>query len=459
MATPTVSALGREEFLGEPPVRRADGATVAVIFVVALLVIPARLVFRGIPLALTPASVVAMTFGLFWLCAQFTTTLGMAKGRSVVRTAIFGYLAAVLITYGYATYGYLPADELSLGDHAVVLMVAVAGLALGICDGVRTADRLDFVLRAVVVCGAIAAVVGICQFMLNLDLTQYLRLPILRYESGETLIDVSRGGLRRVGGTMGHPIEFGVVCSMILPLAVHYGNKARARSEPAMRWWVCAALIGAGLMFSVSRSAVLGFASAALVLLIGWPGRRRAQALVVFLGFLVVMKLMVPGLLGQFYNLFAGAGNDDSVKWRTHDYPIAANEIMRHLWFGRGYGTWYAPKHQVFDNQYILTMVEGGVIGMAAFAVIFCAGIYAAIRARYLAIDPVRRDLGLSIVAGLVVPLVGSATFDLVAFKTAEGLSFLLIGAAGALLRITVADTRRAPAAPVPRGGPPRPSG
>ena len=45
--------------------------------------------------------------GLTWLCAQFTTTLGVAKGRSGVRTALFIYIVTVMATYGYATYGYL----------------------------------------------------------------------------------------------------------------------------------------------------------------------------------------------------------------------------------------------------------------------------------------------------------------------------------------------------------------
>lgn len=441
------TTVSRTDFL-DLPQRRADGATLAVLFVVALLVIPARLVFRGVPLALTPATVIAMLIGLCWLCAQFTTTLGVAKGRNPVRTGLFVYAAALLATYGYATFGYLPADELSLADHAIVLLIAVVGLALGVCDGVRGPDRLDFVLKTVVVCGSIAATVGIVQFLLDFDLAQYLRLPILRYESGETLIEVERNGLRRVGGTMGHPIEFGVVCAMILPLAAHFAFQARQRSQPALRWWVCAALIATGLMFSASRSAIVGLAGVAVVLLIGWPARRRAWALLVAVGFLILIRLAVPSLISNMVTLFASAGSDDSVKWRTWDYPAATEEILRHLWFGRGYGTWYAPKHQVFDNQYILTMVEGGVIGMAAFVALFACALVAALRARYLSTDPGRRDLGLTLAACLVVPLLGSATFDLVAFKTAEGLSFLLIGAAGAMLRFT---RDAAPDRPTPR--------
>jgi hypothetical protein len=440
----------RFNFIENPP-RRADGATLCCLFAVVLLVIPSRMVLRGVPLALTPASVIAMLVGIVWFCAQFTNTLGAAKGPNIARTGLFLYGGAILMTYGYSTFGYLPADELSLADHSIVLMIASLGLALGACDGIRSADRVDLVVKAIVVCGAISGAVGICQFLLKFDPTTYFKLPMLRYESTETLGAIERGGLRRVGGTMGHPIEFGVVSSMILPFAAHMAFQAKERGEKALRWWICTALIATGMMFSVSRSAMVGLAAITVVLFIGWPGRRRAYALLVGVIFLGVMKVAVPGLLGNIINLFANAGNDNSVKYRTHDYPVAGAEIMRHLWFGRGYGTWYAPKHQVFDNQYLLTSVEGGVIGMTAFVLIFLFGILAAIRFRYLATDPSRRDLGLTIAAALVVPLLGSATFDLASFKTAEGLSFLLIGLAGAGLRITKEERAARPTIPQQR--------
>src|SRR5690606_36041652 len=126
--------------------------------------------------------------------------------------------------------------------------------------------------------------------------------------------------------------------------------RARERAEPTLRWWACTGLIALGLMFSVSRSAMLSLAGVAVTLLLGWPARRRLQALAVTGGFLVAVWLLVPGLLGTFYGLFANFGTDDSIRYRTHDYAVAAEEIARHPWLGRGVATWYAPKHQVFDN-------------------------------------------------------------------------------------------------------------
>ncbi|GHE36334.1 hypothetical protein GCM10017673_43620 [Streptosporangium violaceochromogenes] len=435
---------------GTPPRRHADGATLVCFFVVALMIIPARLVFRALPLSITPANFAALVAALCWLCAHFTNTLGMAKGRTPVRTALFLFLTAMLATYGYATYGYLPSDELNLADHALVLLVAGAGLALMVCDGVRGTGRLDFLLQIVVAAGAAIAVIGACQFLFELDLTRYLALPGLRYTSEDGFIG-ARSDFRRVAATTGHAIEFGVVCAMIMPIAVHYGFEARRRAEPALRWWVCTALIGMGLMFSVSRSAVLSLTGVSVVLFLGWPARRRVQALAVTAGFLILMRIMVPGLISAFYNLFANAGTDDSVRYRTHDYEVAAYEIAKHPWLGRGAGTWYAPKHQVFDNQYLLSAVETGLIGVTVIVAMFLCGIYSGLRARRLSADPGARDLGLALAAALVVPLIGSATFDLMSFATVTGLSFLLIGATGSLLRSVSSAAAARPRGPAPR--------
>jgi len=418
--------------------RRADGATLACVFALALLLVPARMVFRFLPMSLTPANVVSLVAALAWLLAQFTATLGMAKGRNPVRTAVFCYFTAMIATYGYATAGYLPSDELNLADHALVLIVAMVGIALLVCDGVRGLDRLDFLLRTVVVAGAVISVIGAFQFLLDLDLTRYLRLPILEFTSEDAAV-LEREDLRRVAATTGHPIEFGVVCAMLLPVAAHYGFHARDRAA-AVRWWGCTLLIAMGLMFSVSRSAMLGLAGVAVVLLLGWPARRRIRALAAAGGFLAGVWLLVPGLLGTFYGLFANLGTDDSIRYRTHDYAVAAEEIARHPWLGRGVATWYAPKHQVFDNQYILSAVEAGLIGITVIVAMFLVAGYAALRARRLAADPGARDLGLSLAAALTVPLIGMATFDLLSFAQVTGVSFLFIGAAGALLRAVTAE-------------------
>lgn len=421
--------------------RRADGATLVVLFVLVLLILPARLAVAGLPLSLTPAEIMALVLGVMWLCAQMISTAGVAKGSNPVRTSIFAYGMILLAVYGYTTSLYLPSDELNLADHTLVLYVGYVGLVLAMCDGIGSRERLDFVLKAVVIGGTFAAIVALMQFRLEFDLTEYMKIPGLRHSSAEEVPTViSRSDLRRVAGTLGHPIEFGALSAMLLPIAAHLGFQARSRGLPATRWWICAAVIAAGLMFSVSRTAVLGLVGAGLILLLGWSNRRRLLTIGAFVVFLGFMKVLAPGLLGTFYNLFAGAGDDSSIMFRTHDWPFAMREFARSPLFGHGPGTWYPFKHQVFDNQYLLSLVETGLLGTLGFVSVVICGIVVALRVRFMSTDQNVRNLGLTIAASLTIPLLGAATFDLLSFPGITSILFLLVGAAGALMRLERRD-------------------
>ena len=338
----------------------------------------------------------------------------------------------------------------------MVTAFALIFVALAVCDGVRSRDRLYFLVRVVVVCGTAVAVIGILQFLFALrpDTSHAAAgdaLRLVRRVHRESCRSDSRGR------DDANPLEFGVFCAMVLPLAIHVAFRATQSHRRAGLWWTCAGLIGTGLMFSVSRSAILGVAAAVIVLFIGWPARRRLWMAVGGLGFLVVMQDRVsPGLLGTFLSLFQNAGQDSSVQWRTHDYATAQQLISQHIWLGRGIGTWYAPKHEVFDNQYLLTLVDSGVIGLVAFLGIVLSAMYAALRVGLLcyrspgrvATAPRDSDLALSVAASVAVVLPTWATFDFAAFPTVSALMFVLIGMAAALLRIVSAEVAGEPADP-----------
>jgi hypothetical protein len=437
------------------PPRSADATTILVFFVVLQFVLPARLIMNGLPLSLSAASLVALGLGALWLCTQLTTTLGAAKGHNPVRTGLFAYACALMASYVSASSVYLPSDERKLADHGMVTAFALIFVALAVCDGVRSRARLYFLLRAIVACGAFVALVGILQYLVGFDMTPHLRPPGMHFSSSDFSVG-HRDGLTRAAGTTSNALEFGVFCAMMIPLAIHVAFHAQRTGGRRRFWWTCAALIGGGLMFSVSRSAIVGLAPAAVVLFIGWPARRRKWMTAAALGFLVVIKFASPGLLGTFFSLFQNAHSDNSVQWRTHDYATARQLIASHLWLGRGIGTWYAPKHEVFDNQYLLTLVETGVIGLVTLLSIILAALYAATRVRFLWYGVPRgqgvadgdRDLALSLTASLVVVLPTFATFDFLGFPMVAALAFLLAGLAGALLRIVAAEVNHEPADP-----------
>ena len=194
-------------------------------------------------------------------------------------------------------------------------------------------------------------------------------------------------------------------------------------------------------------------AAAGLVLFVGWSAQRRLRMTFAGLVFLVVIKFASPSLLGTFVNLFQGAKNDPSIQYRTHDYETAKELIAQNPWLGRGLGTWYAPKHEVFDNQYLGSLVDTGVIGLVAFMSIVLCALYATARtgllsyrhAERLEHSMADRDLALAVAASIVVVLPTCATFDFLAYVIVTSLMFLLVGVAAALLRIVSAEVRGDP--------------
>ena len=420
-----------------PPAKRkqrADGATLVCVYCGILFILPSHLVVAAIPLALAPSMLVGMGLGLLWFCAQMLNTVGMAKGRSLVRTSLFCFALSQLATYGYATYGYLPSDEMNATDRSVITIMAAMVVGIVVCDAVRGLDRIDKVLRIVVYGCTFTAAVGLIQFFFGVDMTHYMVLPGLR-EVNNVVTLLERSIFRRPSGTAGHPIEFGVVCAIAAPLCAHYAFRALAHGRRVWPWWLCLGTVAVGAMVSLSRSAILGLLAAGLVLMPTWPGKRRVQALLVTVAFTVLMRLFIPGLIGTLFSLFNNLSGDPSIQHRQEDYARADVQIAQHPLLGRGFGTYLPQKYGPLDNQYLGTLVENGAVGLAALIFVLLAGVYAATRVRMATKDPVLRDLGQTLIASLAVIIVADATYDAFGFIMASGMCFLLVGLIGALWR------------------------
>lgn len=452
---------------------RLQAATVAVVLAVLLIGIPSVLIFHPLGAAGTPANMLGMLMLLWWISARLVPGLGVGAKWQPVRCAIGIFAVAVLLSYvASMIYGWgmptglqektafgsgvlqpqtiqqVVAKEVTSADRGLLSLAAWAGISLVIADGVRTWRELDRVLKALVFMGTFMAILGMLQYFFAVDLASYFQIPGLTPNADFGGIAVR--SVRRVEATAIHPIEYGVVLSAILPIALNralYAPPGRRRMR-----WLCVILIGAALPMSVSRSAILAVGIVLVVMFVGWSPRRKAYGLVAIACFAVAMKLLVHGLLGTIRSLFSNLGNDPSIQGRTEDYAVATRLFHEHPWFGRGFFTFIPALYRTFDNAYLLGVVEIGAVGVAALLLMFLIGIFTARGARRATTSPQGRDLGQALAASLAAIMVSAATFDMLGFPMAAGLTFFLLGCSGALWRISrdgglpeeVAQPRRA---------------
>ena len=416
--------------------RRADATTALTGYLLLLLWLPSQLIFAPLGAAGTPAQVLGMVF-LSWRCADW---LSRSQAVRVPMTGVLASLlllaAAQLVSYVVAGTRPLSGVELRSADRAMLTLCALVGVVL-VAESIRSVDRLEVLLRRFVGLAAVVALLGIVQFVTDQPWVDRITVPGLVLNSDLAGV-LGRVGFARPAGTAVHPIEFGVVLTMTLPSALHYAY--RDGDRPRWRRWAPPALIALAVPLSISRSAVLSALVGMLVLLPTWPRHRRRQAYALMVLLAGVVYVTIPGLLGAIRELFLGIQNDDSARSRTDSYDLVWEFVKRDPVAGRGPGT-FLPSYRILDNQYLGTIIETGVLGLAALLALLTVGVLTGRRVRRESSDPSLRDLAQSLAAGVAAGGVTFATFDGLTFPMSAGVLFVLLGCLGALRRLTRAGS------------------
>jgi O-antigen ligase len=407
-------------------------------FLVFLFVIPSRLVLGPLGAAGTPAALVGIGIFLLWVV---TTMLPAARGKlptpQPVRVALFLFAAAIVAAYiSGMTRIDIGGTEVNASDRYILSLMGWLGASLCAAEAVPSLQRLDVLLRRMVLGATFLASVGIAEFVTGKDIAAYIKVPGL-HANTQVVAVISRDEFNRPAGTAIHPIEFGVVLAMCFPLALHYAF--RGGPEKSRLRWISVIVIGIALPMSVSRSAVVGLIVAAIVLVPTWPRQRKIQAAVMVPVFAIAMRIAVPGLLGTIRNLFTSFSTDTSTTSRTGAFSAAGPFLRRAPLFGRGPGTFDPQTYRFTDDQYLLSTIETGIIGLLALILLFVIAFFTARGARrLLAAESEYRDLAQSLAASIAVAAVSWGTFDAFSFPMATGVMFVLVGCCGALRKLVI---------------------
>jgi hypothetical protein len=411
--------------------RDSDGAGMSIALVVLLLGIPSALIFEPLGAAGTPADIVAILLLGWWVAARIMHAAPQASHSRPVHITLFIFVVVMLASYAHGMMRPISGSETSAADRGILALLAWAGMVLGVADGLRTRAALDRFLRVLVVGGACIAALGILQFFAGVDLASYIHIPglVANHPFG---LSGERSNFRRVTATTLHPIEFGVVLSLILPVALHFALQSPTRRQRRQAL-LCSSLMIIALPMTVARSAMVGLGMGLAVVLPTWSSRHRRYALIAAPFFAVGIKVAKPGLLGTIRSLFLHAGQDPSIQNRVGDYTAAGHYITQSPIIGRGFFTFLPEIYRTLDNQYMGTLIESGILGLAALLSLMVVGISVAATVRKRVHDTATRSLAQALLASMAVALVTFFTFDAFAFPMATGVMFILLGAVGAL--------------------------
>jgi O-Antigen ligase len=411
------------------------------IFTIAVMVFPADTVIGPIGAAGYPASLVGVViFGIF-LATVVAGFHDPTRRRHPIQAVVAVLWVSWLASYIFMDRGQLTGLQVASADRKLIQLAVITGVVLVAAEWLRSFDDVKRVVRVLCWAGAFSGFVSVLQFWLSIDLSQYLRqLPgfVINHDNPAIL---AREGLNRVQGTAITPIEFGEVMGFLTPLAIWLGMYERDKSR--FKRWAPLGFIVLGVATSVSRSAILSVFVAFVVLVVAMPPLPRLAALCVVPIAIAGLFFSAHGLMGEFVSFFSASktANDDSVLYRTHDYPLAEKEWGEAPWFGHGPGTWIsATSIDIFDNEFLNSLVELGAVGVFALLVFLLLPAIAALSARRRSTSPELRLLCAALAGGGFAAAAGSFTFDSMSFPMFVNVYALMTGLAGACWCLAMAE-------------------
>lgn len=412
------------------------GILQATLLIGLLLLIPSRLHVGPLGSAGTPAQLLALVLCLGWVLGRFHSRTSEAMPRlQPLHFALLAFVAAAIASYVAAAARPIRGIELNAADRGMLGVLAWVGMFVMMSDRLPNRRSLDIVLWRLTCVGGAVALLGVAQFVTGRTFVDRISIPGLTANS-EFELEGRGAGLVRVVGTSTHALEFGVVLTTILPLAIHYALHAGGRSKAARGWPLLA--IAAAIPLSISRSAIL---LSVVVLALVLPTLARAvqvRAIVLLAVLGAVMYVAIPGLAGTFRGLFTGVSEDTSTQSRTGSYGYAFDFVRERPLFGRGLRT-FLPDYRILDNQYLNILIEMGVVGLVATLVLFVLAIATGFAVRRTSHDEELRSLGVALAAAIAAGAMSLTFYDGLAFPMAAGTMFVCIGAMCSLRRI-VAD-------------------
>lgn len=410
--------------------------------VVVILFIPIKR-YRlpaDLPFELEPYRIAVALIAVCWI-----TSLLIDPRVRLRRTG----LEAPLALFAIAALGSVIANEPrinELGVNAKVMkeltfFASFFLVAYLIASVVRRKEHVDFLVKVLVLGGALLAIFAIAESRTGVN--AFDRLGALPFIEPVQVVEAeTRGGRFRAFGSAQHPIALGAAFALLVPLGVYLAVALQRR-----RWWIATALLGFGALAPVARTAVVMVITCIAVF--AWLRPRQVLRLwPMLLPALVAIHLVLPSTIGTLRASFFPEGGliadqSQSVgsrgQGRWADLGPSLAEYSEKPILGQGFGTRVVdgetPNAQILDNQWLASLLQIGIVGAFALLWLFLRVIRLLAREARLALDPSKGWLCVALTASIVAYAVGMLTFDAFSFIQVTFILFIFLGLAAGLTR------------------------
>ncbi|HYY43934.1 MAG TPA: O-antigen ligase family protein [Actinomycetota bacterium] len=301
----------------------------------------AQTVTRVASVQLSPTDVVTLAFTLgavWWLLSRMRRGIFDWQAPTLFPALIFFAIAAASLTYS---------SDWALGARDLLKFFGGYCAFLVIINERPDARKLRLILALIVLSAIAPLLIGWYQFTNNIG------KPGLFH-----------GGLR-IQSTFDHPNTYGFYLVSVLTAC---WGLSRTLSD---RWRrvVEAVAIACFIAIAMTLSRNTWAATAVLVLVVGHKYRRvLVAAALIAVGVVVAMPRTIGAIAGIF-NPRTGTNRGGSALGRLDLWARDLSVWQQSPIFGKGFGSTKGNTGALAHNDYMRSLVEGGIIGLAAFVV------------------------------------------------------------------------------------------
>jgi hypothetical protein len=296
--------------------------------------------------------------------------------------------------------------------HFAEILLAIATFFL-IVNVVNTRERLERVMRFIILAGTVSAVLGIVFYFLPSDLTirTLSLLRYVKYPDGPGVLrfinDDPEGTLRAVSTSVDPNVLGGLMILMAALTAPQIFAVKTLLPRPVIFASVAAMFLC--LVLTFSRGAFLGL-GVSLVVIAFFKYRRLLPMLAI--GALLFWFIpFTQDYIAHLLDAFAGA--DRATQMRIGEYQDAFTLISRYPIFGVGFlGSPDLDTYIGVSSVYLLMAEQMGIVGVAAFLITLGIFFYRSLLAW---LDGLKDDAQLSpLLLGVCAALIGAMTAGVV---------------------------------------------